>query len=103
MFSLSCLEFLGVLLSKPIKAAKYLHPPPPPPKKKKHHLCIFWYSKVKISHFGSKRSRNHQGCERFGYYILIFLHEGIIQEVKFMTVMYLYNAMVKYSCTILYS
>lgn len=61
----------------------------PPPKKKKHHLCIFWYSKVKISHFGSKRSRNHQGCERFGYYILIFLHEGIIQEVKFMTVMYL--------------
>lgn len=76
---------------------------PPPPKKKKHHLCIFWYSKVKISHFGSKRSRNHQGCERFGYYILIFLHEGIIQEVKFMTVMYLYNAMVKYSCTILYS
>lgn len=47
----------------------------PPPKKKKHHLCIFWYSKVKISH------------------ILVAKGREIIKVVKDLGIIFLYSYM----------
>lgn len=73
MFSLSCLEFLGVLLSKPIKAAKYLHPPPP--QKKRSTTCAY---------FGTVRSR---------YHILVAKGREIIKVVKDLGIIFLYSYM----------
>lgn len=71
MFSLGCLEFLGVLLSK---AAKYLHPPPPP-QKKRSTTCAY---------FGTVRSR---------YHILVAKGRQIIKVVKDLGIIFLYSYM----------
>lgn len=64
MFSLSCLEFLGVLLSWPIKTAKYLHSAPPPFKKKEAppvHILVLKGQDINI--LVAKGQEIITGCE----------------------------------------